>query len=148
MRYFPAIVIGGILLEIASLIWVGAWLGVLTTLLLVIAGAFIGTSQIRRSGLGLVTGLNAARDDAAAQMAKAGRVFLVFLSGLLFISPGFFSDVVAVVLLLPPVQQWLASHLKGHLSGEFQPGSNQRDMTGIYIEGEAIEIDEEDQSRR
>ena len=91
---------GGFLLEIASLIWVGGRLGVVTTLLLVIAGAFIGTSLIRKSGLGLVSGLNAARGDTNAQMARAGRVFLLFLSGLLFISPGFFSDVVAALLLL------------------------------------------------
>ncbi len=135
---------GGFLLEIASLIWVGARLGVVTTLLLVIAGAFIGTSLIRKSGLGLVSGLNAARGDTNAQMARAGRVFLLFLSGLLFISPGFFSDVVAALLLLPPAQKWLASHL----TGRFPPGPGQRGTTGIYIEGEAVEINSEDETRR
>lgn len=144
MRYFPAIVIGGFLLEIASLIWVGARLGVLTTLLLVIAGAFIGTSLIRRSGLGLVSGLNAARGDPASQMNRAGRAFLHFISGLLFISPGFFSDVMAILLLFPPVQKWLAAHLTSRI----QPGHDQRGMTGIYIEGEAVEIDSEDETRR
>jgi UPF0716 protein FxsA len=105
------LVAGLILAEIASLIVVGRVLGVLLALLLVVLAAVLGTAILRRQGseaLARMRGsLQGRRDPRPALLAGGFR----FMAALLLILPGFLSDVVALALLLPPIQQALARAL-------------------------------------
>ena len=47
LRYLPAFLLIGFVLEISSIIWVGARLGVIATLLLLLAGGIAGLSLFR-----------------------------------------------------------------------------------------------------
>jgi UPF0716 family protein affecting phage T7 exclusion len=58
-------------------------------------------------------------------------------SGLLFIVPGFFSDFIALLLLLPPVRNFLMSRLKVET---FPAESRAAGRYDTEIEAEAIEI--------
>ncbi|MDO9380084.1 MAG: FxsA family protein [Nocardioidaceae bacterium] len=92
-------------LELVVLIAVGRQIGVLATLGLLVAGVVVGTGVMRREG---ARALGAVREAAASGRQPdadlSGRA-IVFVSGLLLAVPGFVSDVVGLVLWLPPVRR-------------------------------------------
>lgn len=140
-RYIPIVFLFGFFVELASLIWIGSLIGVLQTLFLVLLGAVVGVGLIRRSGLSMV---NAMRDagirGGKPPASQPGAAFLLLLSGILFLVPGFVSDVMGLLLLFPPIRTWLGAKLVSPLQWELYGGKAQSPASGVIIEGEAIEI--------
>lgn len=105
------LVAGFVLAEIASLILVGRAVGVLLTLLLVVLAGAAGVAILRRQGaeaLARIRGtLRGGRDPRPALLSGGFRL----MAALLLIMPGFLSDLVAIALLLPPVQRGFARAL-------------------------------------
>ena len=95
------------LIEIALFIVVGRAIGLLPTLALVVLAAFAGILLLRRQGLDVV---NRLRSNMSAGTIPGRTMFdtmLIGLAGILLIIPGFFGDIVALLLLIPPVRHWL-----------------------------------------
>jgi UPF0716 protein FxsA len=111
-RYLPFVILVGFALEIASIVWVGNALGLMLTLILILTGALVGTAVFRSAGMGMSAALRRSSQDPFAQLGMAGATLLTVVSGILFFIPGFFSDALAIILLIPPVQMWLISRLK------------------------------------
>ena len=93
-------------LEIAGFIIVGDWLGTLPTLGLLILSMFIGSALLRGRGLGAVLRSRDGRDPSRL-IADLGDTLFLALAGLLLLIPGFFTDLLALPLLLPPVRKVL-----------------------------------------
>jgi UPF0716 protein FxsA len=103
------------LLELAVIIQVGRQIGLFPTLILILAGVVLGAALVRASGLRMLNGLRA---DLAAGRMPAGEILggaMSGLAGLLFMLPGFISDAVGLLLLLPPVQRMVAARFAGHV---------------------------------
>ncbi|MFD1329799.1 FxsA family protein [Mycoplana ramosa] len=103
------------LLEIAGFIVVGRRIGLGPTLLLVVASAMIGLALLRRQGFQALAKL---RQRRLPQDLPAERFFdtaIVLLAGLLLIVPGFVTDVIALLLLVPFIRQHLASRLASRI---------------------------------
>ena len=99
------------LVEIALFIIVGRAIGLLPTLALVILGTVAGALILPRQGLDVV---NRLRSNMSAGTIPGRAMFdtmVMGVAGLLLILPGFFGDAVALVLLLPPVRDWMFSAL-------------------------------------
>jgi len=114
-------------IEITLFIKVASILGVAITLLLVVFTSCIGISLVRNQGMKTFVQLQqklAQGESPAAEMVKS--VSLV-LAGFLLLIPGFFTDFLGLLLLLPPVQKSLTLKLLPHLniyrSGGAQPQS-------------------------
>ena len=127
-------------MEIATLVGVGRQVGALGVILLLILGGMTGINLIRRSGVSVVTlGRSGLSPRMASKQAAMG--ITEFAAGLLFLLPGFLSDLAAVVLLLPPVRSRLSGWLERHMvvapTGASPPG------TGPIIEGDGVEVVEE-----
>ena len=134
IRYIPLIFMAGLLAEIASLVIVGGWIGVVPVLLLVCVDAVAGIALIRTGGMSLAAAIRRPPRLENAQSGQPfGGVFRVF-AGLLLIVPGFVSDAAGLCLLLPPVQRWIMSFFDAALSAHHRP-------VGPIIESEAVEID-------
>lgn len=140
LRYLPVFLLAGFFLEIASIIWVGGAAGVIPTLLLLIAGGIIGISLFKSAGVNAATVLRSPVQDPSLHRGLAGATLLRIAAGLLFMVPGFFSDALALLLFLPPVQGWLKSRMKAgtFTMGPEATGQTRRQDTVIDIE--AIEI--------
>ncbi|MEQ0559446.1 FxsA family protein [Amycolatopsis sp. NEAU-NG30] len=88
--------------EIAAIWAVGSAVGVLGTLAILLAGAFLGSWLARREGGKAMR--------AFVESARAGRPsekeltdgMLVGLGGVLILVPGFVSDILGLLLILPP----------------------------------------------
>lgn len=123
MRWIPLLAVFlYVYIEISIFIQVAHVLGVLLTLLLVIFTSFIGMSLVRNQGFKNLLQMQqkmAAGESPAAEMTKS--VSLI-ISGLLLILPGFFTDLLGLLLLLPPVQKHLTLKLLPHLRFSRTPG--------------------------
>jgi UPF0716 protein FxsA len=143
-RYLPVFLLAGFILEIASIIWVGGALGVLLTLLLLIAGGAAGISVLKSAGTSATAVFKSSVQSPGTHTAFASATLSRVMAGLLLIIPGFFSDLAAVLLLLPPIQKWLASKMNVAsgfaAAGHSSPPHRQ---SHLVIEGEAMEIEEE-----
>ena len=143
LRYIPILLLAGFFLEIASIIWAGRVLGVILTLLLIVAGAALGMALFRKAGVTVAAALRAPMQDRTAQRQLAGSTAFITLAGLFFLVPGFFSDIIAVLLLFPPIQAWLVARMKfiTVTTGGAQAERSERFET--VIEAEAVEIKRE-----
>ncbi|WP_420243911.1 FxsA family protein [Roseiterribacter gracilis] len=120
------------LLELVVLIFVGDAIGALPTLGLLLLSALIGMALLRGRGLVRVaTALAEGPSRAAFSRATGG--FADIAAGLLFLIPGFLSDLAAVALLLPPVQRWLAKTLVPRNAGQGVPD---------VLEGTFVRVDD------
>jgi UPF0716 protein FxsA len=130
-------------IEISIFIQVAHVLGVLLTLILVIFTSVIGVSLVRNQGFKnflLMQQKMAAGESPAAEMIKS--VSLI-IAGLLLILPGFFTDFLGLLLLLPPVQKHLTMKLLPHLRFSRMPGGGFSTGPGDTFEGEYQRKDEQ-----
>lgn len=132
MRWIPLLTIFIITyIEISLFIQVANVLGVLATLLLVIATSFIGVSLVRAQGLRILEQMQiklARGESPAGEMIKS---VSLLLAGFLLLLPGFFTDFLGLLLLFPPIQNLLTLRMLPYL--RFQRGSG---AGGEIFEGE------------
>jgi UPF0716 protein FxsA len=90
--------------ELFVLLQVGQAIGVLDTVALLVVVSIVGAWLVKREGLGV---LRRAQEGVAAG-AVPGRELvdgvLILFAGALLLTPGFVTDVVGILLLLPPVR--------------------------------------------
>ena len=131
MRWIPLLAIFlYVYIEISIFIQVAHVMGVLMTLILVIFTSVIGMSLVRNQGFKnflLMQQKMAAGESPAAEMIKS--VSLI-IAGLLLVLPGFFTDFLGLLLLLPPVQKHLTMKLLPHLRFSRMPGGGLSAGTG------------------
>ncbi|MEU5258431.1 FxsA family protein [Amycolatopsis sp. NPDC021455] len=88
--------------EIAAIWAVGSAVGVLGTLGLLLAGAFLGSWLARREGGKAMRAFVAAARSGRPAEKELTDGMLVGLGGVLILVPGFVSDVLGLLLILPP----------------------------------------------
>lgn len=105
---FTAIVVMSVL-ELYVLIAVGSILGAFVTILLVIASAGLGSHLLREQGI--VTWQRfqeaLARQQVPAYELMEG--FLILVGGALLLTPGFITDALGLICLIPAPRKWIIS---------------------------------------
>jgi UPF0716 protein FxsA len=136
-RHFPILFLALLFADLASLIWLGRFVGVLSVLALVVLGILAGGALIRRSGANIFTMLNTPANDKKTVSGGAAKSVLGALAGLLLIIPGIVSDFIALALMLPAVRRRVARFFETHVTGDFTVHRG-----GTVIDAEAVEIEE------
>ncbi|GAA3395863.1 FxsA family protein [Cryptosporangium minutisporangium] len=90
--------------EISVLIQVGHEVGLGWTLVLLLASALLGSWLLRREGARAFRALREAAAAGGTPAKETAEGAVVLVGGLLMILPGFLSDVVGILLLLPPIR--------------------------------------------
>ena len=107
------------ILELYVIIQVGQAIGVLPTLILLLADAMLGSWLLKREGRGAWRRFNealAARRFPGKEVADG---VLIVIGGTLLLTPGFLTDVVGLALLLPPTRAIARRVLKRLTIGRF-----------------------------
>lgn len=109
------------LLEIYVLIQVGRVIGAGSTIVLVILTALAGSWLLRMQGLRTIARVQEAlaRGELPAEELLGGLVLV--LTSVLLLTPGFVTDLVGFVVLIPAVRQALARRLGQVLVGRRRP---------------------------
>ncbi len=126
------------LLEIYLLIKVGGIIGALPTVFLVVFTAVVGALLLRMQGFATMRRVQAtlARGELPAIEMLEGLVLLI--SGALLLTPGFFTDIVGFLCLIPSLRRrlilWLLEH--SFFGGGMSPPPGGGSQGPRTIEGE------------
>ena len=105
------------IIEIGLFIQVGGYIGVWKTLAIVVITAMIGTTLLRRQGLSTMARLQSNLQTGDSPIDPIAHGALILVSGVLLLTPGFFTDGVGFMLLVPPVRaaliKWGAAKMLG-----------------------------------
>jgi len=110
------------LAEIAVLIEVGGWLGLGPTLALIVLTAAVGTWMLRRQGFAVLRRAQQQMQQGALPIAEVFEGFCLVIAGALLLTPGFLTDAVGALLLLPPVRALLYRKVRHQLEEQVPPG--------------------------
>lgn len=97
-----AIVVG--IVEITVIIQVGQLIGALNTIGLLLLISLLGAWLVKRQGLGVIARI---REQRMAGRLPAAEVFdgaLILVAGVLLVIPGFVTDALGLLLLVPPIR--------------------------------------------
>lgn len=146
--------VGLSLLELTVMIQVGTVIGALPTVILIVLTAMLGSSLVRRQGL--KTLMEAQQRMQVGEMPARELMggMMLALAGLLLIVPGFVTDLLGLLLLLPPLRSRLADRLvKGvrvqgamggfQSQGPYSSSPPLREESSTIIEGEFERKDKE-----
>lgn len=150
-RFLFATFIAVPLIEIALFILLGDLVGVVPVLLGVLVTAVLGSLIIRRQGVSLlleIRQLTAQGQMPARQMAEG---VMLAVAGALLLTPGYFTDTLGFLLLVPPLRHWLYGYLASKITvvevGGAARGAGPAD--GHKRSGpEVIDLDDEEWHRR
>ena len=149
------------IVELYVIIQVGGAIGVLPTIALLIADSVLGSLLMRHQGRSAWRRFNAALSEGRIPHREVLDGALVIFGGALLLTPGFVTDILGIVLLLPPtralVRQIVGRRVLPRLVvsrfgggfGPVPPGGNGRGGPqrrprpggGSDVEGTATEID-------
>jgi UPF0716 protein FxsA len=124
------IFLGVPILEIAVFIQAGDILGLWPTLAAIVATAIIGGALIRAQGLATMDRARRSLDQGQAPVHEAFTGICLLLAGALLMTPGFLTDGVGFLLLIPPVRRSLGRWLLNLLFS----GRNKR----FWVNGEEV----------
>jgi UPF0716 protein FxsA len=99
------------IVEITVLVLVGQAIGVLPTILLLIAASLLGAWLLRREGMRTFTAFMEAVRIRRVPHREVADGMLIAAAGVLIVIPGFVSDLVALFLLFPPTRAILTRRM-------------------------------------
>lgn len=148
MRWIGSLALALPFLEIAGFVWIGSRLGLVLTLIWVLAAMVGGLFLLRRTGMQAVSKLRAALADGTEPGHSLLDAACFTAAAMLLIVPGFFSDALALVLMLPVTRAWLLRRTASHFETRVyrRPGSPAGSGGGT-IDGNFTVVSEEEAKR-
>ena len=146
------------LVDLMLLLKVGARIGFVPTLGIVIVTAILGASLTRSQGVRTLRKLQEAQAEGRMPHAELLEGVMILIAGIVLLTPGFLTDLVGFLLLIPPVRTALRGQLGKALKGRVQvvgmsPGGQvgaypqpQEEMRERVIEAKVIEVNAESES--
>ena len=113
MRFIFALFIAIPILEMVVLIQVGQQIGALWTIVLVLLTAFIGINLLRYQGLSTLSRATWRMQSGQIPAQEMLEGILLAVGGALLLTPGFVTDTIGFLLLVPLTRQIFASCLMG-----------------------------------
>lgn len=128
------------LLEIGLFIEIGGAIGALSTIALVILTAILGVSLLRLQGLITLARIREKLDQGEIPATDLAEGLILLVAAVLLLTPGFFTDAVGFLSLVPALRRPLALRLLHYLATHHRrSGGDSR--TTVIIDGEVVDVD-------
>lgn len=158
--YFLAIFVAMPIIEIAVFIQAGDLIGLWPTIGIVILTAIIGTSLMRAQGLQTLAKAQSQMDHGEMPIGPLFDGICILVAGVLLLTPGFVTDTIGFLLLIPPLRQLIGARVimklvrSGNIRAGFQTrgfraggfdtaGSSHRPGTGPIIDGDFEDVSQD-----
>lgn len=133
------------LIEIALFIQVGGILGLWPTLAIVIVTAMAGTYLVKRQGLAELARIQNSLNTLNNPTRPLAHGAMILASGLLLLTPGFFTDAVGFLLLVPGVRDKVMQAVRSRINVKSftvgpQPGSRGPAQDADVVEADYVEV--------
>ena len=145
-------------IEIALFIELGGWVGLWPTIALVIITAIIGGVLLRAQGFSAMRQMQVSMAEGGDPRGPMAHGILILVSGLLMLTPGFFTDAVGFTLLIPPARSaiiaavgpWLAKRvvmqsagMGAHMGGGMHGQPERQPHPGDPIDADYVDLSDD-----
>jgi len=138
------------LIEITLFIQIGGAIGLGWTLATVVLTAILGTILVRNQGALALGQVKSSFNDMRDPTEPLAHGAMILFSGALLLTPGFFTDAIGFLLLVPAFRSWAFAAIRSRIDvqtfdARAQPGgpNRTRDPRGDVIEGDYVEVQPE-----
>jgi UPF0716 protein FxsA len=147
LTFIPLFILALPIIEIAVFILVGGKIGLLWTIALVILSGVAGSLLLRIQGFGALNRIRAELDGGRDPGRELAHGAMIMLAGVLLLIPGFVTDIIGLLLFIPPVRDAAWRFLKRRIvvSGSFSTGFGGFRNRGR--DAKTIDLDADDYSR-
>ena len=147
MNPFPLLALAFLaipLIEIYVMIQIGSVIGAGWTVLSIVATAVIGAFIIRLQGFGVYQRMNRSMEAGELPAMEMLEGLALLVAGLLLLTPGFITDALGFLLLVPPLRKKLVlGMLKKFFIQQVGPGAPSSGPAGRQpIEGDYRRLDD------
>lgn len=132
------------LIEIACFVVIGNAIGLWATLAGVVLMAIIGSLLIRSQGLSLLNEMRSTVGRGQLPARSIADAMMIGLAGLLLLLPGYFSDLIGILLLLPPVRSAIYAFLKSRITVVTASSGAAPDFTQRRVDDGTIDLDSDE----
>jgi UPF0716 protein FxsA len=108
------------LTELYVFIEVGSEIGALTTILLIIATAILGSIFMHQQGMATLQKAQMGLADGQVPEKEMLEGIFVFIGGIFLLLPGFITDSLGLLFLIPPIRAFLVTKLIKQREFQFQ----------------------------
>mgnify|MGYP000571977991 CR=1 FL=1 len=117
-------------------------IGIFTALLLAFITAIIGGTLVKRQGIQTILAMREAMNIGKIPLSELFDGFCLVAAGAFLITPGFLTDTIGFLLLVPQIRNTLRHLIKEHTNWlVYKEGASQKPRETNVIEGEYEEID-------
>lgn len=131
------------IVEIGLFIELGGFLGLWPTLGIVVLTALLGSVLLRTQGLSTVEELRRTTETGQSPAGPLAHGALILVAGLLLLTPGFFTDSIGFLLMVPPIRtvliKWIATRAQMKM---YASAANSQQAPDV-IDGEFEVVDDE-----
>jgi UPF0716 protein FxsA len=107
------------IVELYVIIQIGSLIGVWPTIALLLADALLGSLLLRHQGRGAWRRFNAALAERRFPGREVADGLLIAIGGTLLLTPGFVTDILGAIFLIPPTRALVRRLLRGYMSRRF-----------------------------
>jgi UPF0716 protein FxsA len=144
MSFFGVFAVVAVL-EMATFFWVQSWIGLGWALGIALATALIGSYLVKRAGLSVLGRMRSKVDQGRLPGRELSDGAAVLVAGAFLISPGFITDTIGFLLLVPRVRDLVYRFVTKRFSSRVTVfTSNFTTTPRDPIIGEVIDIEPED----
>ena len=129
------------IIEISLFIEIGSIIGSFYTIILIFVTAIVGVFFVRQQGISTFQKLTFQLQNLETPVQTMFEGLVILISGILLITPGFFTDALGFLGLIPFTRIIFIKLVASYILSRYGKQSNQNNNT---IEGEFIDIDEEE----
>jgi UPF0716 protein FxsA len=98
--------------EIYLFIEIGGSIGALNTIILVILTAFAGAYLAKMQGMQTMLRVRASLEQGILPQEELVDALLIFIAGIVLLTPGFLTDTLGLLLLYPTTRYWIKQYLR------------------------------------
>ncbi len=110
------------LMEILLLIEIGSRIGTLNTILIIVLTGILGAYMMRQQGFTILANIRANLSQGRMPTGELINGVLVLVGGILLLTPGFFTDAVGFVLLIPTTRGFVRKKIQLLIQRKIESG--------------------------
>jgi UPF0716 protein FxsA len=106
------------LAELAVFVWVGSSIGYPETIAILLVVSLIGAFLVKRAGVGVLGRIRQQWAQGVMPTVELLDAALILVAGTMLLLPGFLTDIVALLLLIPFTRSGVRGLFRRHLVGK------------------------------
>ncbi len=110
------------LMEILLLIEIGSRIGTLNTILIIVLTGILGAYMMRQQGFTILANIRGNLSQGRMPTGELINGVLVLVGGILLLTPGFFTDAVGFVLLIPTTRGFVRKKIQLLIQRKIESG--------------------------